>query len=279
MKAHHRMQWSINLVFLFCHILLFQFQLKEMDWIVPPNVVVNELGVLRPYHRNNRVSRNQNEANSIILLQGFSAASLIRTSPDLIKFISEWFSTIMHDHLLLFLASFFHLVLWMLYIYKYIEHWCYLPPYRANWVKVEGIMYKIPCSVVLGWRVITQCLATSRGFTFAVTVLVFMWESPKQSASMNIIMRMYVVKATDAFKTVTVHTLVNTWSLHCWKLNIGGQHKQIVCKHHVPGAVWYFMPILPFMFICVKSKKPAPVCMWDQCFIQKFEQGGAKWYM
>ena len=37
-------------------IILSQFQLKRMDEGPPPNAVVDELGVLKPYQRNNRVS-------------------------------------------------------------------------------------------------------------------------------------------------------------------------------------------------------------------------------
>ena len=48
----------------------------------------------------------------------------------------------------------------------------------------------------------------------------------------------YVVRATNVFKTVPVHTLFNPWPLHCRKLYTEGHYKQmIVVKHHVLGTV------------------------------------------
>ena len=108
--------------------------------------------------------------------------------------------------------------------------------HRANWVKVEGITYKCPCSVVLGVEDY-PVFGHLKGI-FILNQEIYLHIQVAETITFNEHYHAYIVKATDTFKIVSVNTLFDPWPLHCRQLNIAGHYQQIiVIKHHILGTI------------------------------------------
>ena len=109
--------------------------------------------------------------------------------------------------------------------------------HRANWVKVEGITYKSPCTIVLrvddGYPVFGH-LKGIYIINHNVTLHVRVAETIRFDEHHH----SYVIKATKSYQTVAAKRLYDPWPLHCRKLEVDGKIQQmIILKHHILGTV------------------------------------------
>ena len=103
-------------------------------------------------------------------------------------------------------------------------------------MKVEGITYKCPCSVVLGVEDY-PVFGHLKGI-FVLNQSIYLHIRVAETITFNEHYHAYVVKATDTFKVVPVNKLFDPWPLHCRQLNINGHYQQvIVVRHHILGAI------------------------------------------
>lgn len=111
---------------------------------------------------------------------------------------------------------------------------CY---HRVNWVKVEGITYKSPCSVVLRVEEDYPVFGHLKGI-YIVNDNVTLHVRVTETITFDEHHHSYILKATKSFETVPVKKLYDPWPLHCRKLEVDGKMQQmIILKHHILGTV------------------------------------------
>ena len=108
---------------------------------------------------------------------------------------------------------------------------------RANWVKVEEITYKSPCTVVLRVDDSYPVFGQLKEFTSSMTMLPYMCRSRKPSDLMNT--HSYVIKATKSYETGCKETI---WPLASTLPQIGGwwedsANDYTILKYNILGTV------------------------------------------
>ena len=104
-------------------------------------------------------------------------------------------------------------------------------------MKVEGITYKSPCSVVLRVEDDYPVFGHLKGI-YAVDDNITLHVRLAETIAFDEHYHSYVLKATESFETVPVKRLYDPWPLHCRKMEVDRKMQQmIVLKHHILGTL------------------------------------------
>ena len=102
-------------------------------------------------------------------------------------------------------------------------------------MKVDGITYKSPCSVVLGVENDYPVFGHLQGLYVLNNNNISLHVRVADTIMFEQHHHAYVVKSTDTFKTVHIHQLYSQWPLHCRKSEDDKQ--MIIVKHHILGTI------------------------------------------
>lgn len=104
-------------------------------------------------------------------------------------------------------------------------------------MKVEGITYKSPCTVVLRVEDGYPVFGHLKGI-YIISDNVTLHVRVAETITFDEHHHCYVLNATKSFEAVSVKKLYDPWPLHCRKLEVNGKIQQtIILKHHILGTV------------------------------------------